>query len=137
VSKKIWFGMMVLALLFGMMVIGCEEEQPKKTYYYEAYSITMAQYNNFSSSFSGGLNYTFSQIRGFRQTLRSYNGTFIESNSGVSESELKTFANQHGIGGSEYTQAKDSLDSVGNLIAFFSSATSPSSYVVWMYVEKE
>jgi len=97
----------------------------------------MAQYTNFSNSVTSGLNYTFSQIQGFRQTLRSYNGTFVESNSGISESELKDFANQHGIGGSEYTQMKESLDSVGNLILFFTYTPSPSSYIVWMYVEKE
>jgi hypothetical protein len=124
-----------------MTVVGCDDDTDddtkENTYYYEAYLITMAQYNTFSSSVPNGLNYTFSQIQGFRQTLRTYNGTFVESNSGVSESELKTFANQHGIGGSEYTQLKNSLDSVGNLILFFTYVPSPSSYMGWMYVEKE
>lgn len=141
-NKKIWLGILIMVLVLGMMVVGCdngttETTKTKKTYYYEACYITMTQYNTFASSVSQGLNYTFSQIQGFRQILRSYNGTFIASNSGVSESELKTVANQHGLGGSEYTQAKDSLDSVGNIILFFQYAPSPSNYIVWMYVEKE
>jgi len=134
-NKKFLLGMPVMVLVFGMMTVGCEQEKAP-TYYYEAYQITMAQYNSFASSVPSGLNYTFNQIKGFRQTLRNYGGTFVESNSGVSESELKEFANQHGIGGSEYTEAKNTLDSVGNLILFLSQS-SFSSYVIWMYVEKE
>jgi len=132
-----------MALVFGLVLTACDiggggggGGNAKKTYYYEAYQITMAQYNSFTSSVPSGFNYTFNQIQGFRQTLRNYGGTFVESNSGVSESELKDFANQHGIGGSEYTEAKNSLDSVGNLVLFLSES-SFSSYVIWMYVEKE
>ena len=137
-NKRFWLGILVLVLVFGITVAGCKEEPPEtKTYYYEAYRITMAQYNTFNSAVSGGQTYTFSQIQGFRQTLRSYNGMFIESNSGISESELKTFANQQGLGGSEYTQVKDSLDSTGNLIVFFYYAPNPSYYMVWTYIEKE
>jgi len=137
-NKKILLGILVMALVFGMMVVGCDNgnDTKKTTYYYEIYQITMAQYNSFTSSVPSGTNYTFSQIQGFRQTLRSYGGTFIESDSGISESELKNFANQHGIGGSEYTQMKNTLDSVGNEIVFFAESSS-SSYVRWIYVEKE
>jgi len=135
-NKRFWLGILVLVLVlvFGITVVGCKEEPPEiKTYYYEAYRITMVQYNTFNSTVSGGQNYTFSQIQGFRHKLRSYNGTFVESNSGISESELKTFANQQGFEGSTYTQIKDSLDSVGNLILF----SFPSNYVIWTYIEKE
>ena len=62
-------------------------------------------------------------------------GTFLESQSGVSESELQSFANQHGIGGAEYSQYKNFLDTVGNIIIFFT--TIDPDYMVWMHVEKE
>ena len=137
-NKKILLGILVMALVFGMMVVGCDNgnDTKKTTYYYEIYEITRVQYNSFTSSVPSDTNYTFNQIQGFRQTLRSYGGTFIESDSGISESELKNFANQHGIGGSEYTQMKNTLDSVGNEIVFFAESSS-SSYVRWIYVEKE
>jgi len=134
--KRNWVGILVMVLVFGSMVIGCDDE-PKKTYYYEAYYITMSQFNTFANSVNAGYNYSFSQIQGFRNTLRGFGGTFVESNSGVTESELQSFANQRGIGGVEYKQAKESLDSVGNLILFFTYAPSPSTHIIWMYVEKE
>jgi len=143
-NKKFLLGMLAMALTFGMAVVGCDNGSTDNgstgggsTYYYEAYTITMAQYNSFNSSVTPGYNYSFSQIKSFRETLKTYGGSFVESNGGVSESELKTFANQHGISGSDYTQAKNSLDSVGNLIFFFQYAPNPSTHVVWMYIEKE
>jgi len=129
--KKFWLGM----LIFGITT-GCDIGIKTGTYYYEAYYITTGHYNSFTGLVSGGLNYTFSQTQGFRQTLRSYNGTFIESNSGT-EWELKTFANKHGIGDSEYARAKYSLDSGGNIILFAAYVPLPLSYKVWIYVEKE
>ena len=30
-NKRIWLGMLAMALIFGMTVIGCEQEEPEKT----------------------------------------------------------------------------------------------------------
>ncbi|MDR0464975.1 MAG: hypothetical protein LBG94_07675 [Treponema sp.] len=138
-EKRLYLGRLVIVLVFGLMVVGCDDEPKKtyntKTYYYEAYSITMSQYDTFVGSVPAGNNYSFSEIQGFRNILRGFGGTFVESNSGVTESELQSFANQHGLGGVEYNQVKEALDSVGNLITFFYT-TSPST-MIWVYVEKE
>jgi hypothetical protein len=125
-----------MALVFGSTVVGCDDGTTKTTYYYEAYQITMAQCDSFISSVPSDTNYTFSQVQEFRQILRTYEGTFIKSDSGISESELKNFVNQHGIGDSEYTQMKNAMDFVGNGIFFFAESAS-SPYAIWMYVEKE
>ena len=131
-NKKFLLGMLVL--VFGMMIVGCEEEKGP-TYYYEAFVITKAQYDGFMSTTTPGYIYTNSQIKGFRQTLRNYNGTFVESNTGVTESELRNFFVQAGISPSDYTEQKASLDSAGNLICFFSQNN--SSNIMWIYFEKE
>jgi len=138
-SKKFFMGILVMVLVFGMTVVGCDNGSTGggKTYYYEAYRITMAQCTSFIGSHPLGLDYSFSEIKGFRETLKGYGGTFMESDGGVTEAELKTFANQHGINGSAYTEAKNSLDSVGNLITFLQYAPDPTNYAIWMYVEKE
>jgi len=134
--KIVKVGSLLIILVFSMTFFGCNTDEPP-TYYYEAYIITAVQHNSFASTIPSGLNYTFNQIQGFRNTLRNFNGTFIASEGKVSEDDLRTFANQHGIGGTEYTQAKNSLDEVGNIILFFTYAPSPTTHVVWMYVEKE
>ena len=122
-----------MVLVFGMMIVGCEQEKDP-TYYYEGFEITMAQYNSFMSTTTPGYTYTNSQIKRFRQTLRNYNGTFIASGEGVTESELRDLFIQTGMSPSEYTELKASLDSVGNLIYFFSQ--NYSSNIIWIYFEK-
>jgi len=136
-NKKFLLGILVMVLVFGITVVGCDDGTTgdEKTYYYEAFQITKVQYDGFMSTTTPGYTYTNSQLKGFRQTLRNYNGTFVESNTGVTESELRNFLIQRGTSPSEYTELKNSLDSVGNLILFF-NATS-SSNMVWMYLEKE
>ena len=128
-----------MALVFGMTVVGCDNDttDDEKTYYYEAFVITMAQYKSFMSTTTPGYTYTNSQIKGFRQTLRNFNGTFVGSGTGVTESELRDLFIQRGMSPSEYTELKNSLDSVGNLIMFFEYIPSPSTQKAWMYFEKE
>ena len=135
-KNRVIIGFVLLLCVF--IFSGCDNvtnETKVNTYYYEAHLITRAQYDSLMSSVSPGYNYTYNQILYFRSILRDFNGTFLESNSGVSESEWKTFSYKHGISPSEYTQAKNSLDTVGNLIYFFN--TIDYNYIIWMYVEKE
>ena len=127
---------LIMALVFGITAAGCDNGTAKTTYYYEAYQITTAQCDSFTNSVPNGANYTFSQVQEFKQILYGYEGTFIESDSGISESELKNFAHQHGIDDSEYTQMKNALDSFDYGIFFFAESSS-SPYAIWMYVEKE
>jgi hypothetical protein len=136
-NKKNLLGILVMVLVFGMTAVGCDNgtTETKKTYYYEGFEITMAQYNSFMSTTTPGYTYTNSQIKGFRQTLRNFNGRFVESNTGVTEAELRNFFVQAGISPSDYTELKASLDSVGNLIYFFSQ--NYSSNIIWIYFEKE
>jgi hypothetical protein len=129
-----FIGVLVASMFF---LSACDDGTKASTYYYEAYNITMSQYNSFMSSHSNAVSYTFNEIKSARAELRSYNGTFIVSESGISESELQSFSSQHGISGSDYSQIKDHIDSVGNLIVFFSYAPDPSNYMIWMYIEKE
>jgi len=139
-KKRYFFGMLVIALVFGMLVVGCDDgssssgSSKKSTYYYEAFKITKAQYDTFMDSVTPDYNYTFSEIKGFRQTLRNYNGTFLQSGTGVSETELKDFMTSSGISTSEYQTIKQSLNSVGNLIYFFRHQ---SGDIIWIYFEKE
>jgi len=137
-KKRYFLGMLVITLVFGMLIVGCNDGSSKKsTYYYEAFKITKTQYDNFMSSVTPDTpdyNYTFSEIKGFRQTLRNYNGTFLQSGTGVSETELKNFMTSSGISTSEYKTIKKDLDSVGNFIYFF---LDKSGDIVWMYFEKE
>jgi len=134
-NRRKCMGILVIVLVFGFMIVGCDDESTKgNTYYYEAFKITLAQYNSFMSNVTPGYTYTFNQIIGFRQTLRSFSGTFFGSGTGASETELSNFMTSSGISPSEYKEAKKSLDSVGNLIYFFQDQ---SGNVIWFYFEKE
>jgi hypothetical protein len=130
--KKLLF---ILVLVIGIILTGCNEKPP--TYYYEAHLITMFQYNNFIHNHPLGTHYTFNEIKEFRRILRNLNGQFIISEAGVSEEDVKKFANERGIGGSEYTEFKDLLDTNGNMILFFTYTLDPMNYIAWFYVEKE
>ena len=135
-NKKFCWEILVMALVFGMTVVGCDNDTTEpKTYYYEAFVITRAQYDGFMDTNTPGYTYTNSQIKEFRQTLRNFNGTFVESNTGVTESELRNFCVQAGISPSDYTELKASLDSVGNLIYFFSMYGTTN--ILWIYCEKD
>ena len=135
-NRNMFMVVLGMVLVFGMVLVGCDNGSSVKTYYYEMKRISTSDYNAFASTHTGGPANTFSQRKGFRQELNRYTFYDFESNSGITESELKTFSGQHGISGSDYTEAKKSLDSVGNLIIFFHYAYS-NSYMIWMYVEKE
>jgi len=47
-NKEILFGTLVMVLIFGMTVIGCDDgSDSRTTYFYESRVITMEQYNQF------------------------------------------------------------------------------------------
>ena len=131
--KRVFIVILALAAIF--VLSGCEEELGK-TYYYEAYRITKAQYNNFESSYSLDTNYTSGEIQGLRQALKSYNGALVESQGKVSETTMNSFLKQRTTD-SDYAKYKNSLDQSGCIILFFNYNPDPNNYVVWMYIERE
>jgi hypothetical protein len=56
-SRKLWIGMLVMTLVFGMMVIGCEEEpeEPEEpTYTVWTDSVSYTEFSNVFGSLSDG-----------------------------------------------------------------------------------
>jgi len=66
-KKKNWLGILVLILVFGIMVVGCEEEEKEYTYYFDNFS---SHTINISCGDLNPSNFTISS--GQRTTATSY-----------------------------------------------------------------
>jgi hypothetical protein len=98
-SKKLWIGTIVMILVFGIMLAGCETEPDEPTYTIWTDTVSNSEYSSVFGSLSDGkyirYEFTTSEWNSIKQSLTNegkYNWT---------ESEIKKWFIGRGFGNSE------------------------------------
>ena len=130
-SKKLWLGMLVMALAFGMSVVGCDNTTGstgsgggEPTFIGGIADMRLDEFNDFRAGFGFApleldtLYQTIDQPVSIQQ-INTMIGMFNqdESFSGLTESQLRTEANNFGIPNDLVNEIMDRLNSQGRVAA--------------------
>jgi len=118
VNRKLWIGMLVIALVFGMMVVGCDEE-PEEEIDNTIYSVSI------SLGYSNDVPKVGSQLS---TTVKNVSGNIVY---GVTyqwkraESQYDTFVNINGALSNSYTPTTDDTNKYIKVEVINSSTSAP------------
>jgi hypothetical protein len=129
-NKKFLTAVLVISILFGTILTGCEEPKELQYYYYELFTISKTDYDSVSVPST----VTFNSIKTYRDQLRSHS-ELIESGTDLTQDALYTFITDRGMSPTDANNLISSLNSVGNRVITFYHAQDTDSYVI-LYIEK-
>jgi hypothetical protein len=130
--KRLGF-FVVCLILAGLFLGSCDNGTGAKTqyYYYEGFRILESSLGAVPTPSAP----TFSAIKSYRDSLKTYSVEFLISGTDTTQDELYSLLTQRGMTPSEANEEIDFLNSIGNNILFADYALD-NRYVIIIYLEK-
>ena len=134
-----------LLLLVGLAVIlmlsGCKQQTDSsssnegKLYYLEFGQMLKTDFETVTAPYSSKTEFSFSEIKTIRNSLRNCNLIDFSSSSDVTRSDVHDFFTSHGFTPSETDELFSALDERGNIIGAF-NIRNHDDQVAYLYIEK-
>jgi len=131
-NKRFWLGILAMVLVFGMVVVGCDNGSTSggKTYYYQIGGISVAAWNLINSN--PGI--SAQRALAYCNQYPVIGDPYKEVKSGYTRSRLENDLDQISIPGFSKTQFLKMLDSGGAVFQMFSLINGD---YIYCYVEEE